>query len=188
MSIAELTPRQAVADLARLRVIDVRGECEFDGPLGHIGGAELRPLGSLEANAEGLLGDQSLLLVCRSGGRSLEACGRLQQLGANRLANLTGGMIAWNLARLPIARSEPASLPALVEQICFWVAQVGPLTLGAARDIVRERFRRQHVDYDAPTRTAVAELIEFVAECMETVDPPDLELSLSAFRRSLEGL
>ena len=51
--------------------------------------------------AESLRG-RSLLLVCRSGRRSAQACEALIALGVEDVTNLAGGMIAWNDAGLPV--------------------------------------------------------------------------------------
>ena len=97
-------------------------------------------------------------------------------------------MIAWNQAGLPVLHTEPGTLTALVDQVVCWTAQVGPLTTDAALEIVHERFRRQDVSYESPTHAAVEEFINFVAELLAVVNPPDLDLSLASFRRSLAVL
>jgi rhodanese-related sulfurtransferase len=188
MPFPDLTPAEVHPELERYRVVDVRESHEFDGPLGFVDRTELVPLSTIPANAEKLAGSRPLLLVCRSGRRSAKACELLQELGLEDVVNLAGGMIAWNRARLPVTRTEPASLPSLVDQIVAWIDQVAPPRSGSARDIVRERFRARRVDSDAPSRDAVDDLIGFVGEWLEDVDPPDLELSLASFRRSLAAL
>ena len=56
------------------------------------------------AAAAGRLGDAGpLLLVCRSGKRSLDACQRLSAVGVTDVTNLAGGMLAWNEAGFPVA-------------------------------------------------------------------------------------
>jgi hypothetical protein len=97
-------------------------------------------------------------------------------------------MIAWNQAGLPVRYTEPKALSALVDQVVSWTAQVGPLTTDAALEMVRERFRRQDVAYEAPTQGAVEDLIRFVGESLAAAEPPDLDLSLASFRRSLAAL
>ncbi len=39
--------------------------------------------------------DEKLVLVCRSGARSAQACMFMQQQGYDNVFNLRGGMIAW---------------------------------------------------------------------------------------------
>jgi len=188
MSFPELSPTAAHAQLAQFRVIDVREEHEFHGPLGFVTGSELVPLSTLAQQADKLAGAGPLLLVCRSGRRSGKACEDLQALGVEDVTNLAGGMIAWNRSGLPCSRSEPKTRAELRDGIISWLAQVGPLTEEAARQMVRERFARQDLPYDTPTLGALEELIEFVANLLGEVDPPDLDLSLASFRSSLAVL
>lgn len=78
-----------------VRVVDVREPSEFDGELGHIEGAELVPLGHLMREAPGWDKTTKVVTVCRSGGRSAQAAVLLEGAGFSRVANLSGGMIAW---------------------------------------------------------------------------------------------
>jgi rhodanese-related sulfurtransferase len=89
---------------ARARIIDVREPHELAGELGHLPGAELVPLATLEAAAAGWNRDQPLILVCRSGGRSARATTLLVALGFRGAINLRGGMLAVHAAGLPVAR------------------------------------------------------------------------------------
>jgi len=98
----EISVQQAAERISELEVVDVRGADEYDGPLGHIAGARLLPLGELEARASELSVDGPLLMVCRSGRRSEVACQKLAELGVPGAINLVGGMIAWNEAGLPV--------------------------------------------------------------------------------------
>jgi rhodanese-related sulfurtransferase len=101
----DVAPTVALKHLPEVRIIDVREVHEYNGPLGHIDGSELVPLGTIGAVA--LPWDRSapILMVCRSGGRSGQACRALAQLGFSRLYNLSGGMMGWNDAQLPIERA-----------------------------------------------------------------------------------
>ncbi|WP_205519821.1 rhodanese-like domain-containing protein [Pyxidicoccus caerfyrddinensis] len=77
-----------------VRRIDVREPDEYTGPLGHLPGAELVPLGTLEAASAAWPREAPLLLICRSGGRSAKAAQALAQRGFRHLYNLAGGMLA----------------------------------------------------------------------------------------------
>lgn len=188
MSFPEVSALEAFDALDGYRVIDVREDYEFRGPLGCIETAELVPLASIEEHAEKLKGARPLLLICRSGKRSGMACEKLKELGCEDVTNLAGGMIGWNRASLPVLHAEPESLTALVDQVVAWTSQVGPHTVDTALDIVRERFKRHAVSYESPSHGAVEDLISFVGESLATVNPPDLDLSLASFRRSLAVL
>lgn len=86
------------------RLIDVREPAEFTGELGHIAGAELVPLAGVMAQAASWGRDETLVLVCRSGGRSANAAQALTRMGFGKAMNLVGGMLAWNAAGLPIEK------------------------------------------------------------------------------------
>ena len=85
-------------------LVDVREPAEFVGPLGHLPGAELVPLGSLAARALAWAPTTPLLLVCRTGARSAEAAATLVGMGFRQVYNLAGGMLVWNENRLPVVR------------------------------------------------------------------------------------
>jgi sulfur dioxygenase len=86
-----------------VQVVDVREPAEFDGPLGHIDGARLIPLGELAARSGELRPDRPVVAVCRSGTRSAQAVLQLQKAGFGDVANLAGGMLRWRSERLPVA-------------------------------------------------------------------------------------
>lgn len=89
------------------RRVDVREPSEYDGILGHIAGTELVPLRAVEEAAARWPHDAELVLVCRSGARSAKAAAQLARQGFSRVMNLSGGMLAWNEAGLPVAREAP---------------------------------------------------------------------------------
>jgi glyoxylase-like metal-dependent hydrolase (beta-lactamase superfamily II)/rhodanese-related sulfurtransferase len=78
-----------------IQILDVREPDEFTGPLGHIRGAVLIPLGDLAERAGELAKDRPIVAVCRAGSRSAQATNMLQQAGFKDVANLTGGMLRW---------------------------------------------------------------------------------------------
>jgi glyoxylase-like metal-dependent hydrolase (beta-lactamase superfamily II)/rhodanese-related sulfurtransferase len=91
----EISP-QALAEHARAaQIVDVRQPDEFNGPLGHIGGARLVPLDELAARANELDRARPVVAVCRSGARSARAALLLQKAGFAEAANLAGGMLRW---------------------------------------------------------------------------------------------
>jgi len=177
-SYAQISPAEAHARLGEFVAVDVRGAHEYHGPLGHIRGATLLPLPELAARARELPANQKLLLVCRSGARSGKACEQLAGLGIGPVVNLEGGMIAWDKADLPVERTEPKSLAELLDSVIAWVAQV----TARERDVVRAELALE----PSPTRGGVERcLLNVEASLRRASPPPDLELSLAAFRRSL---
>ncbi len=193
----ELTPREAHVRLDDYVVVDVRGAHEYHGPLGRVPGAALLPLPELEARAAELPTGRALLLVCRSGVRSRKACDLLAARGFGPVANLTGGMIGWNEADLPIDQTDPRSLAELVEGLVAWAAQVGARPREAVREelesAVGSALGHPMGGRDvgaAPTREQAAQAIDFVERSFRSAatPPPDLALSLASYRRWLAGL
>ncbi len=87
---------QALEEIAgKVQIVDVREDSEFSGPLGHIQGAVLIPLGELAVRASDLARERPIVAVCRSGARSAQACVILQRMGFSDVANLAGGMLRW---------------------------------------------------------------------------------------------
>ena len=91
----ELDPRWLEEHHDAVRVLDVREPQEFSGPLGHIEGAQLIPLGELAARVDEIPNDKPLVAVCRAGGRSAQAIVILRRAGRENAANLAGGMLRW---------------------------------------------------------------------------------------------
>jgi glyoxylase-like metal-dependent hydrolase (beta-lactamase superfamily II)/rhodanese-related sulfurtransferase len=91
----EVEPDWVEENLRELQVVDVREPDEYDGPLGHIPGARLIPLGGLSEAGKALDKDKPIVTVCRAGGRSAQATLILKKLGYDQVANLPGGMLRW---------------------------------------------------------------------------------------------
>jgi sulfur dioxygenase len=98
----EIQPQWVEEHLRELQVVDVREPDEFDGPLGHIPGALLLPLGQLKQEAPRLASDRPIVTVCRAGGRSAQATVLLQRAGFTQVANLAGGMLRWRAQGLAV--------------------------------------------------------------------------------------
>ena len=77
----------------QLRVIDVRQMQEI--AMGTVPRAEAFPLHLLPGQIHELSPSEKMVLVCRSGARSAQACMYLQQWGFTDVYNLRGGIIAW---------------------------------------------------------------------------------------------
>ncbi|MFN2134891.1 MAG: rhodanese-like domain-containing protein [Candidatus Promineifilaceae bacterium] len=82
-------------------LVDVRSPMEYEHD-GHITGARLMPLQMLLQRAAELPQDKEIVFVCRSGNRSMVACEQMKRLGFSNVKNFDGGMIAWNMAGLPL--------------------------------------------------------------------------------------
>lgn len=91
----EVQPHWVAENLRAVQVLDVREPEEFDGPLGHIPGAVLIPLGKLTESLKDVPRDRPLVAVCRAGGRSAQATLILRKAGVEQVVNLAGGMLSW---------------------------------------------------------------------------------------------
>jgi rhodanese-related sulfurtransferase len=105
-------PAVTVQEAAALRddgegalIIDVREANEY--AQGRAGGAVLLPLGQLNNRFSELPRDRKLLMVCRTGGRSSNATQFLVSQGYDNVVNVTGGMVAWHNAGLPMESGTP---------------------------------------------------------------------------------
>lgn len=90
----------------QLRVIDVREMREI--AQGTISNAVPLPLATLPVRLSEFAPDEKLVIICRSGARSAQACMFLQQQGFTNAFNLRGGMIGWAHSSLPIVKPEVA--------------------------------------------------------------------------------
>ena len=96
----------------RVSIVDVREPMEFVGA--SIPGSTNIPLGQIGKVA---LPEAPLVLVCQSGARSERGVATLRSLGQGEsLADLEGGLLAWEAARLPLERRRGAPLP-LMRQV-----------------------------------------------------------------------
>ncbi|MDH5368967.1 MAG: rhodanese-like domain-containing protein [Gammaproteobacteria bacterium] len=76
-----------------IRVIDIRQPAELNS--GVIPGAEPLPMHIIPLRINEFKRDEKLVMVCRSGARSAQACMFMQQQGYDNVYNLRGGMMAW---------------------------------------------------------------------------------------------
>ena len=98
----EVQPHWLEEHLRDVQIVDVREPDEFNGPLGHIRGAQLIPLGTLSVKAESFSKAKPLVMVCRSGARSAQATVLLGKAGFDKVANLSGGMLRWRAQRFGV--------------------------------------------------------------------------------------
>lgn len=135
----EVAPAEVYSALSRYHLVDVRETSEFEGPLGHITGAESIVLSDLERRAPSLPRDRPLLMVCRSGARSGMACDALPHWGGPEATNLVGGMIDWHARGFPVVRTGLETEDAILEAFTVWLSQVRRMPLEEARAFVQER-------------------------------------------------
>jgi hydroxyacylglutathione hydrolase len=83
-------------------IIDVRRPDEFSGELGHIPEARLIVLDTLPDRIAELPKDQTIVFVCRSGGRSARATAFALTEGFENVYNMKGGMLRWNELKMEV--------------------------------------------------------------------------------------
>jgi rhodanese-related sulfurtransferase len=84
--------------------IDVRAPREHEQK--YIEGSLSIPLNHLTENLEMLPKDRPLLVYCAGGYRSSIAASLLQNHGFRRVSEITGGITAWEAAKLPVQTSQ----------------------------------------------------------------------------------
>ncbi|NOX28235.1 MAG: rhodanese-like domain-containing protein [Gammaproteobacteria bacterium] len=107
LGFGEIKPDEAVRMMNHddAAVLDVREESEYAE--GHIINSVHIPLSLLENRTAELqkYKDRPLLVYCRTGNRSAQAASTLMKQGFSGVKKLSGGMIAWQGANLPVSKS-----------------------------------------------------------------------------------
>jgi rhodanese-related sulfurtransferase/glyoxylase-like metal-dependent hydrolase (beta-lactamase superfamily II) len=85
-------------------MLDVRTMPEWS--VAHVNGAVNLPLSQLSERAAELPPDRPLIIYCASGYRSAIATSLLSRKGLPQVANMVGGLGAWDSARLPTVAAE----------------------------------------------------------------------------------
>jgi rhodanese-related sulfurtransferase len=101
-----------------LLIVDIREECEFSRF--HIKGSMLVPRGILESACEAEYEDaipdlvegrdKEIVIICRSGLRSVLATQMLQLMGFNNVCSMKTGLRGWNDFELPLYSLEQQQL------------------------------------------------------------------------------
>jgi rhodanese-related sulfurtransferase len=103
-SVASITVQEAwervTSSKTTAMIVDVRETWEYKQ--GHARGARNIPLSQLGKRLNEIPVDRDILLMCRSGNRSLQAAKFLQQQHVERVVNVSGGMLSWEMHRLPM--------------------------------------------------------------------------------------
>lgn len=89
--------------------VDVREINEVEVLAYELPGVLNLPLSVLSDRLAELPQDRPVVLACRSGNRSGKAAALLAENGFTQLYNLTGGIIAWETAGLPVSKIDRAA-------------------------------------------------------------------------------
>lgn len=98
--------RRLAEDPAKPILLDVRERNEFETV--RAPGAVLVPTSTFVAQVDRLPKDRPILVICHSGNRSAAVTGYLARTGRTDVANVAGGMTAWERAGLPVKRGASA--------------------------------------------------------------------------------
>lgn len=93
VNLAPAEVQKRVESGEKVTVLDVREDWEFKE--GHIPGAKLIPLGTLDKRLGELNPAEPVIVVCRSGNRSAQGADVLAKAGFQQVFNMTGGMLQW---------------------------------------------------------------------------------------------
>jgi len=106
--IEDLSPAEAKSeiDAGGVALVDTREPHEYEEA--HIEGGRLVPPGVLPDEIASVVPDQSqrVILYCRSGNRSGKAAQEMSELGYENVANVDGGILAWQEQGLPVVTAE----------------------------------------------------------------------------------
>ena len=99
---AEMSVTELADDIlaGKVTLIDVRAETEWNE--GRLPNAKHFFLGTLPEKAAALANGKTIVVQCRTGGRSAVGASILQAAGAKNVVNLQGGITAWTEAGLPL--------------------------------------------------------------------------------------
>ena len=110
--VIEINPDQALEKSSQGALfVDVREQDELDQASYDVKDLIHIPLGTFEQRYTELPQDRDIVLVCRSGGRSLRAARFMMAKGYNRVFNLQHGIIHWIQCGKPIIGKAEAVLP-----------------------------------------------------------------------------
>ena len=102
--IEEISPAEAARELEAggVALVDTREPHEYEEA--HIDGGRLVPPGLLRDEIATAVPDRSqrVLVYCRSGNRSAKAAAQMAELGYEDVANVEGGILAWQEEGLPV--------------------------------------------------------------------------------------
>lgn len=96
MTVEEITPAEAIASVEKGSVfVDVREDYEIAEIAYAIKNKLEIPLGEIQIRINEFPKDKNIIIGCRSGKRSMQACMFLKMSGFEHIQNLQGGILGW---------------------------------------------------------------------------------------------
>jgi len=99
ISVQELNQKLREGSWRGCDVLDVRREGEWQA--GHIAEAQWQALDTFPQGLPAIDAERPVAVHCKSGYRSMIACGLLERAGHRNVINVVGGFDAWHAAKLP---------------------------------------------------------------------------------------
>lgn len=111
--------QKAILSESSKQILDVRSTEEFQN--GHIEGAVNADINSptFQETASSLEKGKAVFVYCLSGARSASAAGQLKEMGFTNIINLTGGMLSWQSANLPVTTNQSTSVYNGLTEVSF---------------------------------------------------------------------
>lgn len=103
--IKEISPQWVAANRNKVSVLDVRTKIETDEESARIADAQLIPIDELRTRKEEVPKNKPVMIICRSGKRSVLAYTILKEAGWAQVANIAGGLLRWQTEGLPTVQS-----------------------------------------------------------------------------------
>ncbi len=101
--ISHILPHEAYKQIQEGAIlVDVRERDEVSQCVCDVAHILIAPMSQFETCIKDISKDQKIITMCHSGGRSAYAAEMLSTLGYKDITNLSGGIIAWQAAGLPI--------------------------------------------------------------------------------------
>jgi rhodanese-related sulfurtransferase len=100
-NVTDVAAQEVLDHKNQLHLIDVRQPEEYTGELGHIANTKLIVLNTIPEQLNSIPKDKHVVFVCRSGGRSAQACAYALSQGYTNVYNMMGGMLMWNQLQFP---------------------------------------------------------------------------------------
>jgi rhodanese-related sulfurtransferase len=95
MNVEEITPQEVISAVENGSVLfDVREGYELDEVAYGVEHTHI-PLGEIQTRMEEFPRDKNVIVGCRSGKRSMNACMFLKMQGYENVQNLQGGIMGW---------------------------------------------------------------------------------------------
>jgi glyoxylase-like metal-dependent hydrolase (beta-lactamase superfamily II)/rhodanese-related sulfurtransferase len=92
----------------KAQVLDVRRKPEWEA--GHVEGATWLALDNFGRSLPKFDRKTPMAIICKSGYRSLIAASLLQRAGFENVTNVTGGIVGWEKAKLPVVAEQPVAV------------------------------------------------------------------------------